>query len=300
MFIWDQDTRFPLAAELRAGNAGPAEGAVKVLDRVITPIRSRYPDVRVEYTADAAYALPELMVFCERKDKKIAYYIGIKTNHALESKTEVQSALKRAHDDFIATYGEPPTPTKKERKQKEERIRHSSKEEGRQQELTEQQERRVRVFGECMYQAREWPAERRVAFRIEYTDEGPDIRYVITNDTAERSARKVYEEKYCKRSRCENWVKEMKDLKCDRLSCEEFDANQFRLLLHTFAYALLIYIHELLPDDSSDWSIGSLKNRLIKVAVLVKESARKIKFHFSSWDPFATQFDYVLLRLRST
>jgi len=300
MFIWDQDTRFPLAAELRPGNAGPAEGADRILDRVVTAIRARHPEIHIEYTADAVYALPELFAFCERKDKKVTYFIGIKSNHALECKPEVKEACERAKREFIALYGEPRMPTKKEWKRKEERIRYSSKDEGRMQELAEQQDRRVRIFSECMYQAREWPAERRIVFRIEYTDDGLDVRYVVTNDPRKRSARDVYENSYCKRSRCENWVKEMKDLKCDRLSCQEFDANQFRLLLHTFAYALLVCLQQLLPDDSADISISSFVNKLLKVPVTVKESARQIKFIFSTWDPYAADFDYLLLRLQAS
>lgn len=300
MFVWEQDRRFPLAAVLRSGSAGPAEGSVRVLDPVVTPIRSRFPNTRIEYTADAVYAEPELLAFCERKDKLISYYIGIKSNHALEKKPEVKQAYERADREFKAIYGEPKPKSKKEWNREEQRIRCSSKEEGRQQELDEKQERRVRVFGECMYQAREWPAERRVVFRVERTDEKMDIRYVVTNDYRKYSPRWIYEEKYCKRSRCENWVREMKELHCDRLSCQEFDANQFRLLLHTFAYALLVYLHGLLPDDDSDMSVTSFMHRLIKVSVAVTETARTIKFRFSSWDPWACHSDYVLLRMRAT
>lgn len=300
MCIWERRTGFPLAAELRGGGPGPAEGARRVLERVVNKIHARHADILIDYSADAAFALPDLLAYCEQERNKITYYIGIKSNHALMQKEEVKRALEQARNEFVALHGEPQMLKGKEQRKKEERIRCSSKEEGRQQELAEQAERCVRVYGDCLYQAREWPGERRVVLRVEYTDNGPDIRFVVTNNKTAPSPKWIYEEKYCKRCRCENCVKEMKALKMDRLSCQEFLPNQFRLLLATFGYALLVYIREMLPDDSSHLSVTSIQKRLLKMAVTVRETARKIHFHWSRWYPFQADFMYVLLRLRAT
>ncbi len=45
---------------------------------------------------------------------------------------------------------------------------------------------------------------------------------------------------YVRRGEAEGWIKDFKvALKADRLSCQRFCANQFRLLLHAAAYWLL-------------------------------------------------------------
>ncbi len=45
---------------------------------------------------------------------------------------------------------------------------------------------------------------------------------------------------YTERGGTEGWIKDFKNyVKCDRLSCRRFWANQFRLFLHAAAYWLL-------------------------------------------------------------
>ncbi|MBL0186147.1 MAG: transposase [Candidatus Obscuribacter sp.] len=38
---------------------------------------------------------------------------------------------------------------------------------------------------------------------------GPDTRFVVTNATR-MTARKIYQDKYCSRAQCENWIKDLK------------------------------------------------------------------------------------------
>ncbi|MBL0189740.1 MAG: transposase, partial [Candidatus Obscuribacter sp.] len=69
-----------------------------------------------------------------------------------------------------------------------------------------------------------------------------DTSFVVTNATT-MTARIIYQDKYCSRAQCENWIKDLKAyLKSGRTNCQEFEANQFRLMLHAFAY-LLIKLH---------------------------------------------------------
>src|SRR5262249_39736864 len=154
-------------------------------------------------------------------------------------------------------------------KQREERIRFSSKAEGRMQEHFED-ELKIRRFGEFSYGAREWSHDRRVIYRVEFTTTGPDVRYVVTN-TVSGKPRELYEKRYCRRAQCENWIKDLKNyLKCDRTSCQEWRANQFRLLLHVFAYMLMCEIRNAAKTPFT--SIESIRIRFIKIGVLVKET----------------------------
>jgi len=68
------DDGFPLAADLRAGNASPAEGCVRHLKRVVTEIRRAFGNVPIEFTADAGFAVPGMYEYCEQNG--VVYFIA--------------------------------------------------------------------------------------------------------------------------------------------------------------------------------------------------------------------------------
>jgi hypothetical protein len=292
LFIFSDDG-FPLAAILRAGNAGPAEAALKTLRQVVHEFRLTWPGIHFELTADAGFATPELYDYCE--DNNITYFIGTKGHNGLAYHAEpLMLYCKELFEEFgcssepFKKYGFPESEKDKKRawRRRQEYIRFASKDEGRMQEHFEY-ELSVRKYCEFMYQSREWKKERRHIARCYYTNSGPDMMYIVTNQTT-GSPRRIYEEKYCRRARCENWIKEIKTyLKCDRTSCQEFNANQFRLLLHTFAYILLWQVQQAAGTTST---FQTLRLALIKVAVIVKDTARKIQLRLSSECPWQDQF----------
>jgi Transposase DDE domain group 1 len=66
---------------------------------------------------------------------------------------------------------------------------------------------------------------------------GTNVRCVVTSRDDATEALYTW---YTQRGATENWIKDFKrSVKCDRLSCHRFWANQFRLLLHAAAYWLL-------------------------------------------------------------
>lgn len=292
LFIFDDDG-FPLAALLRQGNPGPAEGGVRMLKEVVKALRLAWPGVAIELTADAGFCTPELYEYCEAN--AVTYFIGIKSNSALKYHSEeLVRECKAAFDEFgfetapLEKYGYySPAARKLAWRQREERIRFSSKEEGRMQEHFED-DLVVRRFCEFEYDAREWSHARRILTRVEYTAEGPDVRYVVTNAKGSYPKR-LYEEKYCRRARCENWIKDLKNyLKCDRTSCQEFSANQFRLLLHTFAYLLMWEVRR--TAGLHTVTMETVRLHLLKVGVLVKETARRVWLHLASDFPWQKEY----------
>jgi hypothetical protein len=292
---------FPLAAVLRAGNAAPAEGGVRALKPVIAALRKAWPEVVIDLRADAGFSTPELYKFCE--EVGIYYYIGLKPNGHTHLKA--RPLISRAKTEFMKLHGPVEELTtkqaKKKRKEKwrrkEERIRFASKEQGRMQEhFEDEDEHRTRLVGDIDYQADSWKINRRVIARCDYTAEGADIRYIVTNYMGGRP-KWIYEDKYCKRGQCENYIKELKALKCDRLSGQEFPTNQFRLLMHTFAYILIDGLKKLLPRENSTISVETVRNRLIKIAVVVKETARQIRLHWTSHSPWESQFRMIAMKL---
>ncbi len=293
LFIFDE-LGFPLAAVLRAGNASPAEGSVIALKRIVERIRKAFGNVPIELTADAGFATPELYMYCE--DNRITYFIGVAGHSGLQYHAE--KLVVKSKDEFekiagtaleLKKYGEVKDKKARDRawRQREERIRFSSKEDGRQQEHFEDH-LTVRHFGEFFYQSREWNIERRIIFRVDFSSTGPDVRFVITNATTGR-ARDLYLDRYCKRGQCENWIKDLKNyLKADRTSCQEWCANQFRLLLHTFAYVLMCEIRT--AANLPFATVERVRLQFLKIGVRVVERARRLFLQLSSHHPWSTQF----------
>jgi len=76
---------------------------------------------------------------------------------------------------------------------------------------------------------------------------------------------------YNKRGMCEQCIKEGKGaIKWTRLSCRTFAANAVRLQLHALAYNLDNFLRTLAtPEPIRDWSMTSLKEKLIKIGAKV-------------------------------
>jgi len=88
---------------------------------------------------------------------------------------------------------------------------------------------------------------------------------VVTNILFE-SAEGIYDGVYTGRGDAENRIKELKvHLKADRLSCTRFKANQFRLLLRTFAFVLLWRLRRSLAGtELAAATVNTLKLKLFK------------------------------------
>ena len=105
---------------------------------------------------------------------------------------------------------------------------------------------RMRGFAAFPYAARSWSRKRRVVARLEATARGFDARYIVTSLGGE--PRHLYEAVYCARGQAENLIKLHKgQLASDRTSCQSPLANQFRLVLHTAAYWLMLALRDAVP-----------------------------------------------------
>jgi hypothetical protein len=88
---------------------------------------------------------------------------------------------------------------------------------------------------------------------------------------------------YNKRGTAEQWIKEGKGaIKWTRLSCRTFAANAVRLQLHALAYNLGNFLRTLAtPEPIKDWSLSSLKEKLIKIGAKVISHGRSIAFQLA-------------------
>ncbi len=148
----------------------------------------------------------------------------------------------------------------------------------------------VQLFGDTRYRTRKWSRKRRIIMKAEvlrYPGRAPknNPRFVVTNLPAPPAA--VYA-CYAARGDMENRVKELKlGLALDRTSCARFRANQFRVLLTAATYVLFQELQRCAQSTpSAAAQVSTLRQRLLKVAVWVERSVRRIVLHLPTAFPW--------------
>ena len=108
----------------------------------------------------------------------------------------------------------------------------------------------------------------------------PRVGFIITNL---RHASKNVVGFYNKRGTAEQWIKEGKGaIKWTRLSCRSFNANAVRLQLHALAYNLGNFLRTLAtPESIAEWSLTSLREKLIKIGAKVVSHGRYVTFQMA-------------------
>ena len=232
---------------LRPGKRPSGEEIVAILKRVVRKIRNAWPEVGILLRADSHYTSPEVIEFCETENLK--YALGLTPNAVLRRKAA--SLVEKAEKRF-------------------------------------QRERQpVRLFGEFSYGAQSWAEDSRVVVKAEHNALGPNLRFVVTNLEC-KSRRVVYEMIYSDRGRMELLIKDHKThLRSDRTSCHRFEANQFRLFLHSMAYVLLHALRRCHLQGTT-WAraqFDTIRLEVLKIGARVRQLRTRIKVHLPTSYP---------------
>jgi hypothetical protein len=251
--VYDTATSRPVAFLLRPGKTPSGEEIRHHLRRLIRRIRQHWPRTRITIRGDSHYGRPEVMAWCEANG--VDYILGLAGNNV------VRRLFDAAADDVCVRRAEARAPT-------------------------------LRRYGETRYGAKSWGCTRRVAARIEASTMGLDIRYVVTNLKV-GSAEWLYDTLYCERGQAENLIKLHKSqLASDRTSCRSPLANQFRLILHTAAYWLMLTVRDAIPkaEKLAGCEFTTLRIRLLKIAARISETATRVRIALASACPEAALF----------
>lgn len=131
---------FLLAAQLRPGDVGAMAGAMGLLQKIVTRIRRRWPDVRITIRGDGHFSDDRLMSWCEATPG-LEFIVGLPSNARLLKK--VQQAQRQMAAEFAA-------------------AKESEEGSGRPQEPP-------RTFVEIAYRTLDsWSQERRVVAKVEH------------------------------------------------------------------------------------------------------------------------------------
>jgi hypothetical protein len=158
-----------------------------------------------------------------------------------------------------------------------------------------------RGFAAFHYAAGSWPRDRRVILRYEHGSQGSNPRYIVTN--RDDDAAHLYDAVYCQRGEMENRIKEQQlCLFADRTSCTAWWPNQFRLLLASFAYALMQGIRSvgLAGTELAHAQCTTIRLKLFKIGGTLINSVRRIRILLASQCPYRELFMQVAQRLAPT
>jgi hypothetical protein len=250
LLITEIKSQMLLGAYLRPGNVHTADNVLTHLAPVVKRLKSAFPKTKIILREDSGFSSPEMYDFCRAEG--LSFIVGIAANNILKKRIAI--SLEKARKTF--------------KKNKEKQT--------------------VKFYTSIRYKAKSWKRSEKIVVKIEINEHAEDVRFVATSLPGR--AKNLYEY-YTRRGECENRIEELKNgFKADRLSCQSFIANYFRLLLHSFAYNLIILLRNGLNGDFAKAKIDTLRLQLFKVGVWISKTTRKIWAHFSSAWPFRNIF----------
>ena len=139
-----------------------------------------------------------------------------------------------------------------------------------------------RYHANFSYQAASWTKPRRVVAKVEWHpgELYRRVGFIVTN--LSRPAERVVAF-YNQRGTAEQHIKEGKNaIKWTWLSCQKFRNNEVRLQLHALAYNLGNFMRTLaLPDAVEQWSLTSLREKLIKIRAKTVRHGRYVTFQMA-------------------
>jgi hypothetical protein len=236
--IYDAATQKPVCFLLRPGKRPSGKEAARILRYVVARIQRNWPRTTITIRGDGHYGTPEVMDYLEQAG--CFYILGLAGNERLKK-------ISHPWCEDVAT-----------------RRACSSKD-------------KVRRFFHTLYGAKSWKKKRNTFARVEATQDGTKTRWIVTNLPGR--GKHLYEKVYCARGKMENLIKQHKlYTKSDRTSCHRWQANQFRLFLHTGAYWLLLLLRGAVPRRSG-WkgaTFETIRNMFLKIAVRVQQLKTRI------------------------
>ena len=248
LHIYEGQSGKLIATILKPGRRSKTADVFSILQRIITHLRKVWKNTMIIVRGDGHFCSKELMAWATGQDK-VHFLTGLTGNKLLNDLARI--TINSAEKQF-KSIGKP-----------------------------------VKRYHSFDYAAGSWSGPQRVIVKVEVSEKGTNIRYVVTDIRCVRT-KALYEFGYCARGQMELYIKESKTyLLSDRMSCSRFEANQFRLFMHSAAYVLLHALRDkmLQGTEYATATMKTIRLRLIKVAAYVKEIKTRIKIELPKQFP---------------
>ena len=251
LHIYEGFTGKLITTILKPGRRSKSLNVFSILKRIITYLRNQWPNTMIIVRGDSHFCSKELMDWTHDL-QKVEFITGLTGNSVLNkcAKITVESA-KREHK----MYNKP-----------------------------------VKRYHSFQYKANSWAHPERVVVKVEVNSMGTNIRFIVSSLSNVRS-KALYEKGYCARGAAELRIKDHKTyLLSDRMSCNSFKANQFRLFLHSAAYVLIHSLQQqmLTGTEYCNATMKTIQLKIIKTAARVKIMKTKVQIElpvefYSRW-----------------
>jgi hypothetical protein len=254
LHIYDGLTGKLITTILKPGRRSKNIDVYGILRRIIAEIRKSWKNTCIIVRGDSHFCCKELMDWSSLQ-KKVHHISGLAGNSVLQKLADI--TIKSAEREY-SQYG-----------------------------------KAVRRYHSFEYQAGSWEYSQRVIVKVEVNPMGTNIRYIVT-DMREYRTKDLYEKGYCARGNMELRIKDHKlFLQSDRMSCNSFLANQFRLFLHSAAYILIHALQKEILQDTEyvNVTMKTIQLKIIKVAARVKEMKTKIRIELPADFPLKSIFE---------
>ena len=268
-----------LVSYLRPASSDGAKHSWAILSLLVRRLRQAWPNVQIIFRGDAGFCRHKMMSWCEREQVK--YIIGLGRNPVLERRSSVtMSIAKQAYEESG------------EKQRMFSRFNYAAK--------SWKRKRWIATFnhGVKSWKCKQQTIVRQVIARMEYSERGPNPRYIVTN--LKGDSKELYDNVYCQRGDMENRIKEQQlYLFADRTSCHEWWPNQFRLILASVAYTLIEGVRRLALKGTkmARAQAGTIRLRLFKIGAVITRNTRRVRLHLSSAYPDKELFLWALQRL---
>ncbi|MFC1501904.1 IS1380 family transposase [bacterium] len=252
MHIYEGKTGKLITTILRPGKRPSGKEIVSILKRIVRIIREAWPDVGILIRGDSYYSCPAVYKYC--KEHNIRFIFGFKPYSTLVKRSKTLMAKAK--------------------------------------ELFELNNEPVKIYSEFSYKARSWETSNRIIVKAEYNSQGPNTRFIVT-DLEHKNRKFLYETVYCNRGAMELMIKAHKNhLASDRTSCSSFQANQFRLFLHSMAYILMHHFRSqfLQGTEFAKAQFNTIRTKIIKIGARVHHLVTKIKIQLPNSYPYKEDF----------
>lgn len=251
-----------LVSYLRPCNIDGAKHAGAILNRLVKRLRLAWPEVKIIFRGDCAFARKRILYWCE--NNKVDYIVGMPGNKRLN--TQVKALTDRAENQFKET-GEP-----------------------------------QKLFVSLFYAASSWKTKRRIICKAEYNEHGSNTRFILTTDQHGDPENLYCKQYCLRGEMENKLKQMKLDLESDRMSCTRFIANQFRILLSSLAYMLINCLREngLKGTAFEKAYCQTIRLKLFKIGAVITKNTRRICCYFSSYYPHQSLFINILEKLKAT
>jgi len=228
-----------IATILKPGRRSKSVDVFAILKRIVSYLRKHWPNTMIILRGDSHFCSKEMMGYTHSL-QNVEFITGLTGNAVLNACAKI--TVESARREY-KKYGKP-----------------------------------VKRYHSFLYQAKSWTYPERVVVKVEANSMGTNVRFIVSSLKVRSKA--LYEQGYCARGAAELRIKDHKTyLLSDRMSCNSFKANQFRLFLHSAAYVLIHSLQNevLRGTEFCKATMKSIQLKLIKVTARIKFLKTKVQ-----------------------